>query len=161
MIRRTFLAASIVIIMVIACAGVAPTASSQSEPTLVGEWMVTSTPINGALVSRMGNSLGFPNRHMVFELQGDQHTAFVAREDAGPNVNPLGVWRLDGDRISATFQLWCQDPNVSCGTIIMRGTLVSNDRIRGTMTAFFEESDDTTPTGYDTWTFSFRGDRIK
>jgi hypothetical protein len=161
MFKKTFLAASVAISMVIACASLSPTATGQSEATLVGEWMVSSTPINDRLVSPMGNTLGFPNRHMVFEQQGDLHTAFVAREDAGPDINPLGVWRLDGERFSATFQLWCQDPNVSCGTIVMRGTLVSNDRIRGTMTAFFEETDVTTPTGYDTWTFSFRGDRIK
>jgi hypothetical protein len=109
----------------------------------------------------MGNTLGFPNRHMVFEKQGELHTAFVAREDVGPDVNPLGVWRLKGDQFSATFQLWCPDSNLSCGTVVMRGSLADNDRIRGTMTVFFDEGDEARPTGYDTWTFSFRGDRIK
>jgi hypothetical protein len=42
----------------------------------------------------------------------------------------------------------------------MRGSFVNEDRIRGTMAAFFNVLDDNTPTGYDTWTFSFVGDRI-
>jgi hypothetical protein len=137
-----------------------PEASMQSERTLVGEWMVTSSPINDEIISRMGNSLGFPNRHMVFEQQGELRTAFVAREDVGVDVEPLGVWRINGDRFSATFQLWCPDSSRACGSVIMRGEFARDDRIRGTMTVFFDQEDQTRPTGYDTWTFSFRGDRI-
>ncbi|HWP43024.1 MAG TPA: hypothetical protein VNO14_07305 [Blastocatellia bacterium] len=141
-------------------AAAAPEASMQGEFTLAGEWNVTSSPINNETFSRMGNTLGFPVRHMIFEQQGDLHTAFVAREDVGTNVNPLGVWRVNGTRFSATFQLWCPNAGVPCGSVVMRGEFTREDRIRGTMTAFFDEADPSRPTGYDTWTFSFRGDRI-
>lgn len=136
------------------------TARSQAEHTLAGEWIVTSKPINGQMASPKGVSLGFPDRDMVFEQQGDLRTGVVLREDVGPNVHPLGVWRVDGDQFSTTFQLWCPDPDGPCGSIVMRGRFVNADRIRGTMTAFFNLLDDNTPTGYDTWTFSFVGDRI-
>jgi hypothetical protein len=139
---------------------VTPGAGLQGEFTLAGEWIVTSTPINNEIFSRMGNTLGFPERDMFFEHQGELRTAFVAREDAGPNVNPLGVWRVNGNRFSATFQLWCPDTSQPCGSVVMRGEFMREDRIRGTMTAFFDEKDQARPTGYDTWTFSFRGDRV-
>lgn len=138
-----------------------PTARSQGEHTLAGEWIVTSKAINGQLASPKGVSLGFPDRDMVFEQQGDLRTGVVLREDVGPNVHPLGVWRVDGDQFSTTFQLWCPDPDGPCGSIVMRGHFVNDDRIRGTMTAFFNVLDDNMPTGYDTWTFSFVGDRIR
>jgi hypothetical protein len=133
----------------------------QDQPTLAGEWIVTSSPINNEVISRMGNGLGFPDRHMVFEQQGELRTGVVLREDVGVAVNPLGVWRMDGTRFSTTFQLWCPDSSQPCGSIVMRGEFTREDRIRGTMTAFFDEKDETRPTGYDTWTFSFRGERLK
>ena len=135
--------------------------AAQSEHTLVGEWIVTSSPIGNEVISRMGNSLGFPEREMVFEENGDIRTGLVAREDVGTNVKPLGVWRVDGDRLSATFQLWCPNTTQPCGSIIMRGRFTQEGKIRGTMTAFFDEADSFQPTGYDTWTFSFRGERIE
>ncbi|HKE56744.1 MAG TPA: hypothetical protein VKB46_08585, partial [Pyrinomonadaceae bacterium] len=49
----------------------APTAKLQTEHTLAGEWLVTSSPINGQTASPKGVSLGFPDRDMVFEQQGD------------------------------------------------------------------------------------------
>lgn len=136
------------------------TARSQGEHTLAGEWIVTSRPINGQMASPKGVSLGFPDRDMVFEQQGDLRTGVVLREDVGHDVRPLGVWRVSGDQFSTTFQLWCPDTNGPCGSIVMRGRFATDDRIRGTMTAFFNVPDDNTPTGYDTWTFSFVGDRI-
>ncbi len=139
----------------------APRATAQNEHTLVGEWIVTSTPINGETTSRQGNTLGFPERDMFFEQNGDIRTGVVDREDAGTNVKPLGVWRVDGDRLSATFQLWCPDANGPCGSIVMRGKFTDDDHIRGTMAAFFDVPDDFFPTGYDTWTFSFRGERVQ
>lgn len=136
------------------------TASMQSERTLAGEWIVASKPINGQMASPKGVSLGFPDRDMVFEQQGELRTGVVLREDVGHDVRPLGVWRVAGDSFSTTFQLWCPDANGPCGSIVMRGQFVRDDRIRGTMTAFFDVPDETTPTGYDTWTFSFVGDRV-
>jgi len=138
----------------------APTAKLQVENTLAGEWLVTSSPINGQTASPKGVSLGFPDRDMVFEQQGDIRIGVVLREDVGQNVRPLGVWRVNGDQFSTTFQLWCPNEDGPCGSIVMRGRFVREDRISGTMAAFFDVFDDNTPTGYDTWTFSFVGNRI-
>jgi hypothetical protein len=41
----------------------------------------------------------------------------------------------------------------------MRGKFVRSDKINGTMTAFFDESDERSPTGFDSWTFAFGGNR--
>jgi hypothetical protein len=140
--------------------GLVPQVPAQTgEQTLAGEWIMTSSPINGELASRQGSSLGFPDRDMVFEQQGDLRTGVVLREDAGPNVKPLGAWRVMDDRFSASFQLWCPESDKPCGSVIMRGRFISDDRVRGTMTVFFDQKDDTRPTGYDTWVFSFRGSR--
>ena len=133
--------------------------AAQSEFTLAGGWVMSSFPINNEIISRMGNSLGFPDRDMTFEQNGEIRTGFVAREDVGHNVRPLGVWRVEGDRFSATFHLWCPEANQPCGSIIMRGKFTGVDKVRGTMTAFFDVEDSFRPTGYDTWTFSFRGER--
>jgi hypothetical protein len=137
-----------------------PGARMQSVRSLAGEWIVTSSAINGQTTSPKGISLGFPDRDMVFAQQGDLRTGVVLREDVGPNVRPLGVWRVSGDQFSATFQLWCPDADGPCGSIVMRGQFVRDDKINGTMTAFFDVPDDSTPTGYDTWTFSFVGNRV-
>ena len=156
---KLFAFAVIIFAMAVASIGTS-TARSQGERTLAGEWIVTSKPINGQMASPKGVSLGFPDRDMVFEQQGDLRTGIVLREDVGANVHPLGVWRIDGDQFSSTFQLWCPDSNGPCGSIVMRGHFLQDDKIRGTMTAFFNLLDDRTPTGYDTWTFSFVGNRI-
>jgi hypothetical protein len=132
----------------------------QSERTLVGEWIMVSSAIDGQNFSRMGNTLGFPDRDMIFSQDGDLRTGVVLREDAGHDVRPLGVWRIDGDQFSATFQLWCPEGSPTCGSVIMRGQFLRDDRVRGTMTVFFDTPDDTRPTGLDTWVFSFRGDRV-
>ena len=161
MLKRTrFIILLIAAFLILAASDFAPQARMQSERTLVGEWIMTSSPINGEQFSRLGNSLGFPDRDMIFEQQGDLRTGVVLREDAGPNVKPLGVWRVMGDKFSATFQLWCPDTSGTCGTVIMRGEFVRDDRVRGTMTVFFDQEDDFRPTGHDTWVFSFRGDRV-
>ena len=133
---------------------------SQAEFTLKGEWIVTSKPINGQMASPNGVSLGFPDRDMIFEQDGDLRTGVVLREDVGENVHPLGVWRIDGDKFSATFQLWCPNANGPCGSIVMRGQFVDDNKIKGTMAAFFNLIDERTPTGYDTWNFSFVGNRV-
>lgn len=135
-------------------------ATMQTERTLSGEWIVKSSPINGQMFSPRGISLGFPDRDMLFEQLGDLRTGVVLREDVGHDVRPLGVWRVMGDQFSATFQLWCPDTDGPCGSIVMRGQFVRDDKINGTMTAFFDQPDDNTPTGYDTWTFSFVGNRV-
>lgn len=158
--RIRLITLSVIAVFILSVSTFTPKATMQSERTLVGEWIMTSTPINDEIFSRMGNTLGFPDRDMIFEQQGELRTGVVLREDAGSNVRPLGVWRISGDRFSATFQLWCPDSSQPCGTIVMRGEFVRDDRVKGTMTAFFDESDATRPTGYDTWTFSFRGDRV-
>ncbi|HKV40438.1 MAG TPA: hypothetical protein VJX67_14590 [Blastocatellia bacterium] len=142
------------------CALKAATAPRQSTTfTLKGEWTVKSSPINNQTVSRMGNFLGFPDRDMVFDDQNGILTGLVNREDAGPNVKPLGDWRINGENFSASFELWCPDPSVACGSVVMRGKFDDPDTIEGTMTVFFEQADPTTPTGLDTWPFAFHGTR--
>lgn len=138
---------------------VLPQTRAQNERTLAGAWTVTSTPINGQLTSPAGNSLGFPERHMVFEQEGELRTGMVLREDVGTNVHPLGSWRIMDNRFSTTFQLWCPNPDGPCGSVIMRGQFIDDDTIKGTMTVFFDQADPSRPTGYDTWVFSFRGTR--
>jgi hypothetical protein len=140
-------------------AAAAPRVSAQSERTLAGEWIMTSSPINGETASRMGNSLGFPDRDMVFEQVGELRNGVVLREDVGVNVRPLGSWRVMGNRFSAAFQLWCPASGGPCGSVIMRGQFLSDDSVKGSMTVFFDQPDATRPTGYDTWVFSFRGSR--
>jgi len=133
---------------------------SQSDSfTLAGEWIVKSQPLNGQTVSRRGNTLGFPDRDMVFAQEGDLRTGMVLREDIGPEVRPLGVWRVDGNNLSSAFELWCPDPSTACGSVIMRGSFSDQNTISGTMAVYFEVEDDTTPTGLDTWVFSFTGTR--
>jgi hypothetical protein len=161
MMKSTRVGPLAVIIIALAAASLGTsTARMQGERSLAGEWIVSSTPINGQMASPKGVSLGFPDRDMVFEQQGDLRTGVVLREDVGQDVRPLGVWRIDGDQFSTTFQLWCPDTNGPCGSIVMRGQFVRDDKISGTMTAFFDVSDERTPTGYDTWTFSFVGRRV-
>ena len=161
MAKSTKIIALAVIILALAASSIGTSAArSQSELTLAGEWIVTSKPINGQMASPNGVSLGFPDRDMFFEQDGDLRTGLVLREDVGQNVHPLGVWRINGDQFSSTFQLWCPNANGPCGSIVMRGQFVDEDKIKGTMTAFFNLLDDRTPTGYDTWTFSFVGNRV-
>lgn len=149
-----------VIVLALAAASIGtPTARTQGVLSLAGEWIVTSKPINGQMASPKGVSLGFPERDMVFEEQGDLRIGVVLREE-GINIRPLGVWRVTGDQFSTTFQLWCPEADGPCGSIVMRGRFVRDDKISGTMTAFFDVFDDNTPTGYDTWTFSFVGNRV-
>ena len=152
--------ALLIVVVSVALALTNPHVVAQGEFTLDGEWIVRSSPINGQLTSPKGTTLGFPDRDMVFDQQGDLRTGVVLREDVGQNVRPLGVWRVMGDQFSATFQLWCPDANGPCGSIIMRGRFVRSDKISGTMTAFFDQPDDRTPTGYDTWTFAFVGNLV-
>ena len=161
MYRPARLIALIVIVFCVAQATVGrPSPALQTEFTLDGEWIVRSSPINGQMTSPKGLTLGFPDRDMLFEQQDDLRTGVVLREDVGQNVKPLGVWRVMGDEFSATFQLWCPDTNGPCGSIVMRGQFVRDDKINGTMTAFFDQPDESTPTGFDTWTFSFGGNRV-
>ena len=160
MLKSTRIIALVVIVFAIAAASIGvSTASLQGQRSLAGEWIVTSTPINGQMASPKGLTLGFPDRDMVFEEQGDLRIGVVLREE-GLNVRPLGVWRVTGDQFSTTFQLWCPDADGPCGSIVMRGRFVRDDKISGTMTAFFNLLDERTPTGYDTWTFSFVGNRV-
>lgn len=154
-----FIALSVAAFLVLAASFFTPKADMQSELTLAGEWLMTSSPIDNQMFSRLGNSLGFPDRDMVFEQQGDMRTGVVLRGE-GENVRPLGVWRVTGDKFSATFQLWCPSSNGPCGTVIMRGEFLRDDKVKGTMTVFFDQEDNFRPTGYDTWVFSFRGDRV-
>ncbi|HEU4391925.1 MAG TPA: hypothetical protein VFV34_29330 [Blastocatellia bacterium] len=135
-----------------------PGARSQSSFTLVGSWDMTFSAVNGELISRKGNTLGFPDREMTFVQEDGENRGFVTREDFA-DVRPLGVWRVDGTRFSATFQLWCPDEDDPCGSVIMRGEFIDETRVRGTAATFFDEDDETRPTGFDTWPNTFRGSK--
>ena len=152
------LAMAVAILSTSATLGRSPRRQADSF-TLAGEWIVKSQPINGQTVSRRGNTLGFPDRDMVFAQDGDLRTGMVLREDVGPEVKPLGVWRVAGNNLSSAFELWCPDPSTPCGSVVMRGTFSDQNTISGTMAVYFEVEDDTTPTGLDTWVFSFNGTR--
>ena len=153
-------ALSVIVLFVVQASVGKPQTVAQDEHTLDGEWIVRSSPINGKMTSPKGLTLGFPDRDMLFGQQDGVPTGVVLREDVGQNVRPLGVWRVMGDEFSATFQLWCPDSNGPCGSIVMRGQFVRDDKINGTMTAFFDQPDETTPTGFDSWTFSFAGNKV-
>jgi hypothetical protein len=146
--------------MIMAVAGGVREVDAQSNRTLVGGWIVRSSPIQGETASRQGNTLGFPDRDMTFQEDGGIRTGFVAREDVGTNIKPLGVWRLDGNKFSATFQLWCPNSDAPCGSVVMRGEFLDDNRIKGVMTAFFDVRDASRPTGFDTWPFNFTGERV-
>ncbi|MBI3652516.1 MAG: hypothetical protein HY231_15960 [Acidobacteria bacterium] len=158
--RPMFIAFFAIILVAVSSALSTPTAATQSARTLAGEWLVRSTPLNGETTSRLGNTLGFPDRDMFFQENGAIRTGLVNREDAGTDVKPLGVWRINGNQFSATFQLWCPNAETPCGSVVMRGEFLSDTQIRGVMTAFFDVADSTRETGYDTWPFNFTGDRI-
>jgi hypothetical protein len=152
--------ASLMVVAVSAISSSIPSVRGQTTPfTLMGEWLVKSQAINGRELSPKGNTLGFPDRDMFFTQDGDLRTGFVVREDVGLNVKPLGVWRVEGSNFSSAFELWCPDASGPCGSVIMRGTFSDPNTISGTMSVFFEVEDDTTPTGLDTWVFSFTGTR--
>jgi hypothetical protein len=157
--RQKAIFSIVVTLLVLSGSLFTPKAVMQDERTLAGEWTMVSSPINNEFGSRMGNTLGFPNRDMRFEQEGDILTGVVLREDVGPDAKPLGVWRVMGESFSASFMLWCPETDIPCGSVVMRGEFVNNNRVRGTMTVFFDEADETRPTGYDTWVFSFTGTR--
>jgi hypothetical protein len=159
--KRPIFTAIFALIMISAVGAVsAREASGQNVRTLVGEWIVRSTPINGETASRLGNTLGFPDRDMSFREDGEIRTGLVAREDVGTNIKPLGVWRIDGNKFSATFQLWCPNSDAPCGSVVMRGEFLEDNKIKGVMTAFFDIRDESRPTGFDTWPFNFTGERV-
>jgi hypothetical protein len=153
--------ASLTVIAIFVAFGSATAGARAQGPalTLVGEWIVKSQPINGQNFSRKGNTLGFPDRDMFFFDDAGLRTGMVVREDVGANVKPLGVWRVEGSNLSTAFELWCPDSSGPCGSVIMRGSFSDPNTISGTMSVFFEVEDDTTPTGLDTWVFSFTGTR--
>jgi len=127
--------------------------------TLVGDWILSFSPINGQNFSRLGNTLGFADRDIAFDAQGGLQTAVVTREDLNTSLHPLGAWRVMGDQFSATFELWCEGATAPCGTVTLRGSFTDVGKVKGTATVFFEQDDSTTPTGLDTWTMAFRGNQ--
>src|SRR2546423_13389722 len=92
----------------------APPTRAQNERTLAGEWIMVSSPINGENFSRLGNSLGFPDRDMVFSQEGELRNGVVLREDVGASVRPLGSWRGDGKTVTAPLLLWGPENQGTC-----------------------------------------------
>jgi hypothetical protein len=158
-VRKTIITASLLLVAASGLLFDRRTGYSQTEFTMNGVWDMTFSAVNGELISRQGNTLGFPDREMTFEEQGDFKLARVTRGELGRNVIPLGVWRINADRFSATFQLWCPEADNPCGSVIMRGRFVDENKVKGTSVVYFDEADPNRPTGFDTWPNAFRGNR--
>ena len=82
--------ALVIIAFAVAAASVGTsTANMQAELSLAGEWIVTSSPINEKMASPKGVSLGFPERDMIFEQQGDLRTGVVLRDRSACGESPV------------------------------------------------------------------------
>jgi hypothetical protein len=107
-------------------------------------------------VSPKGNDFGQPHRHKFdFHDEAGQRTV-IAREIQ--NIRIPGVWRPSGDSFSASFEFTCGE-GVTCGTVMMRGQIDSDKRLSGRVIVIWESIDQTTPTGYDTVTGTFTGEK--
>src|ERR1051325_1709298 len=79
-------------------------------------------------VSPKGNDFGQPHRHKFEFHDEDGWQTVLAREIQ--NIRIPGVWRTTGDTFSAAFEFSCAE-GVSCGTVLMRGTLDSEKKLSG------------------------------
>lgn len=107
-------------------------------------------------ISPKGNDFGQPHRHKFEFHDEDNRRTVLAREIE--NIRVPGVWRTSGDSFSATFEFACVE-GVSCGTVLMRGTIDSEKKMSGRVIVIWESTDATTHTGYDTVTGTFTGDK--
>lgn len=119
---------------------------------LLGTWAINLI----APVSPKGNNFGQPHRHQFVFSDQDGQRLVVAKEVF--DIRVPGAWRPSGNSFSATFEFTCPD-GVTCGTIIMRGTIDSATRMSGKAAIFWDTRDETTPTGLDTVTGTFTGVR--
>jgi hypothetical protein len=107
-------------------------------------------------VSPKGNDFGQPHRHKFDFHDEDGRQTVLAREIE--NIRVPGVWRTSGDSFSAAFEFACVE-GVTCGTVTMRGNLDSEKKLSGRIIVIWDSDDKTTPTGYDTVTGTFTGDK--
>jgi hypothetical protein len=149
---------SLLVAALFIAAGAMPEANPRADdgqefdPALLGTWAIDfKVP-----VSPKGNDFGQPHRHQ-FKFSDDEDGRTVVAKEVFDVLVP-GAWRAQGSQFSATFEFTCP-PDVICGTVIMRGTIESADRMSGRVIVFWDESDDTTPTGLDTVTGTFTGEK--
>jgi hypothetical protein len=154
--RQVFTALFVAIIFTVFCAlsdlrsHADETINARSE--LRGVWGINFI----VPVSPKGNDFGQPHRHKFEFHDEDDKRTVIAREIE--NIRVPGVWRASGDSFSATFEFSCVG-GVSCGTVMMRGNLDSEKRMSGRVIVIWETGDTTTPTGYDTGTGTFTGEK--
>jgi hypothetical protein len=149
---------SLLVVALLVAAGATPEASPRAhdeqdfDSALLGTWAIDfKVP-----VSPKGNDFGQPHRHQFKFSDGDDGHTVVAKEVF--DVRVPGAWRAKGSEFSATFEFTCPE-GVICGTVIMRGLIESDDRMTGRVIVFWDERDDTTPTGLDTVTGTFTGEK--
>jgi hypothetical protein len=123
-----------------------------ARETLHGVWGINFI----VPVSPKGNDFGQPHRHKFEFHDEDNRQTVLAREIE--NIRIPGVWRASGDSFSAAFEFSCAE-GVSCGTVLMRGNLDSEKKLSGRVIVIWESDDKTTPTGYDTVTGTFTGEK--
>jgi hypothetical protein len=133
-------------------------AGSQADETIVahdallGVWAINFV----VPPSPKGNVFGQPHRHPFTFRDDSGQRICTAKEIA--DIQVPGAWRASGDEFSATFEFTCPD-GVVCGTITMRGSITSETTMRGRVIIIWDEADDSTPTGYDTVTGTFTGEK--
>ncbi|HEX8088102.1 MAG TPA: hypothetical protein VF762_04575 [Blastocatellia bacterium] len=123
-----------------------------ARDALTGVWAINFI----VSVSPKGNDFGQPHRHKFDFRDEDGQRTVVAREIE--NIRVPGVWRASGDTFSAGFEFSCGE-GVTCGTVIMRGQLNSDDHLSGRVIVIWESGDEKTPTGYDTVNGTFTGEK--
>jgi hypothetical protein len=119
---------------------------------LLGTWVIDFK----VAVSPKGNDFGQPHRH-PFTFRDDDGQHIVTAKEVF-EIRVPGAWRMSGSDFSAAFEFTCPS-GVICGTVTMRGSLESETRMRGRVIVIWDEADETTPTGYDTITGTFTGEK--
>jgi hypothetical protein len=127
-------------------------AHDAADNLLEGTWAINFI----VPVSPKGNDFGQPHRHK-FDFQDDNGQRTVIAHEI-ENLRVPGAWRISGDSFSAGFEFTCPE-GVTCGTVTMRGRLDSAEKLSGRIVVIWDSPDDSTPTGYDTVTGTFTGER--
>ena len=151
--RRPLLIALLVAALFVPAGGRADDGADHDEThELKGVWAIDfKVP-----VSPKGNDFGQPHRHPFQFSDKDGQRIVVAREVF--DIRVPGAWRSSGNSFSATFEFTCPE-GITCGTIILRGTLDSATRMSGRVAIFWDTRDEATQTGLDTVTGTFTGER--
>jgi hypothetical protein len=136
-----------------ALTGATPRADEgHDDSTLLGTWVINFI----VPVSPKGNDFGQPHRHPFTFIEEDGERVVTAKEVF--DIRVPGVWRLSGNEFSAAFEFTCPEGTI-CGSVTMRGTITGEKEMRGRVIVIWDEDDSATPTGYDTVTGTFTGEK--